>query len=193
MIEHGIFTSKADLWAHLFPRDQQIFVYRVSIMRWWITHVRTMHSYRGKVAGHSKGTGKVTALGELVPKQKEWIKRCFVPIDYLARHDWENGTDREIGRRGEKVGAELLSVGWLELPLIWSPREVSRQEQNLSMDYRATLMVEPSIEFKTETVKSDNLFVQTDEYGHDPHVTRKTLERRETLFSTDFSEPESAK
>jgi hypothetical protein len=183
MIEHGIFTSQAHLWAHLFPLERSIYVYRVSRMRWFINYIRTTHSYRGKVAGYSKGTGKATALGELVPRQKDWIKQYFVPISYLEDHKWENETDRENGRRGETVGAKLLSDGVLELPLIWTIRAASRAEQNLSIDYHAKLATEITIEFKTETVeKTDNLFVQTHEYDHDPHITRRSLERRETPF-----------
>jgi hypothetical protein len=182
MIEHGIFTSRADVWAHLFPLEQAVYVYRVSIMRWWINYIRTTHSYRGKIAGYSKGSGNATGLGELVPKQKVWIKKHFVPKTYLAGHNWENGTDRENGTRGQIVGKNLLSDGMIELPLVWISRAVSREEQNSAVDYRAKLAIEIAIEFKTETVKSENLFVQTDEYNHNPHITRRSFERKETAF-----------
>lgn len=186
MIEHGIFTSQADLWAHLFPLEQAIYVYRVSRMRWWINYIRTTNFHRGKISGHSKGSGNATGLGELVPKQKEWIKKHFVPADYLADHDWENGTDRENGVHGQIVGKNLLSDGVLELPLVWIPREVSRSEQNSSIDYRAKLATEVAIEFKTEVLKSENLFVQTDEHNHDPHITRRSLDRKATQFPADL-------
>jgi hypothetical protein len=182
MIEHGIFTSKADFWAHLFPLEQSIYVYRVSRMRWWINHIRTTHFHRGKVAGYSKGSGNATGLGELVPKQKDWIKKHFVPTSYLADHDWENCTDRENGVRGQIVGKNLLSDGIFELPVIWTPHVVSREEQNAAIDYRAKLAIDIAIEFKTEILKSENLFVQTDEYGHDPHITRRSLDRKTTPF-----------
>jgi hypothetical protein len=185
MIEHGIFTSQADVWAHLFPFEESIYVYRVSRMRWWINYMRTTNSYKGKVAGYSKN-GKATGLGELVPRQKDWIKNYFVPKSYFADHDWKNGTDRNIGDWGEIIGGNLLADGVLELPLLWIPRAVSRAEQNSSIDYRATLATEIAIEFKTETVKSDNLYVQTDEYNHDPHITRGTFERKETPFIRDL-------
>lgn len=187
MVEHGIFTSHADFWAHLFPLERQIYVYRVSIMRWWINYTKTTHSYRGKVGGYSKGSsGEPTGYGELVQRDKSWIKKYFVPQSYLDGHNWENGTDRENGVRGQIVGRNLLSDGFLELPQIWIPATVSRFEQNVSIDYRAKLTIDIAIEFKTEIKKTGNLYVQTNEHGHDPHIRRTSLDRNETQFPTDF-------
>ena len=84
MIEHGIFTSQADVWAHLFPFEESIYVYRVSRMRWWINYMRTTNSYKGKVAGYSKN-GKATGLQRASPKTKGLDQKLFCPEKLFRR------------------------------------------------------------------------------------------------------------
>lgn len=152
MIKHGITTTKADYWAHVHPYDGIVYCYKVVDCVDYIKKYSPHFCY-----GHSKGSGKVTGEGYLIPKSVDFIKRIAIPDEYLNK-DFANMTDRQIG------------VHWLrdELVPIMFPtlKELkSKKDQNECKDYVSEHG--KTIEFKTEKKRSPNLFVQTAELNHE--------------------------
>jgi hypothetical protein len=167
MTEHGIMTTKADYWVHLFPLMRRVFWYRVALMREYLRITGLVEHI-----GHSKD-GSPTGSGYLVPQSATPVRASEVPIDYFAGFVWVGATDREIGFRGEFIVGVLLEHGVVKLPLQRATRLDDSSSQFASTDYQTSFMTPALIEVKTELKESTkNLFVQTRERGHKVHQIR---------------------
>src|SRR5262245_35693529 len=178
MTWHGIHTTKASVWFHLFPLDSKLFWYGVADMLEYIALTKPQQKI-----GRSKN-GAATGEGYLVSKSAFIVSRADVPRAFLDWHDWTNGTDRENGRRGQLV-VNVLLRRHLSFPTWRSERIETNAAQNGGYDGFARPISEFKWEAKTECVQSDFLFVQTSESGHQPNLTRNGETRESELAPFD--------
>lgn len=162
--EHGITTTKADFWAHVFPEELRVYCYSVVDMQNFIARSKPQ-----LVAGHSL-EGEVTAAGYLVAKTWPFIRKSDFPEEYRAAFAWERATQRERGYWGEELFEWLVNTGKFRPPTVWHARRLeTRAEQYAQCDYRLALKQAPVFEIKTEGADyahGANLFVQAGEDIH---------------------------
>lgn len=166
MFEHGITTSDAYFWLHLHPFDCCIWYYKREVCLRWIKDEAPQ-----LVGGKSKSPdAPVTGAGYLLPKRMPWIG--FIEIDSRFFLPWrdQDMTDREWGKRGQKIFEELLHYEILQLPLKHDLTIASTKEDQLRRDY-TICSAAADYELKTERRQTPNLFVQRDELNHQPHHT----------------------
>lgn len=168
MIEYGITTTQAQWWGHLHPLEPAFYYYRVADCLDFIAHVGRQLPF---LDGHSKN-GDATGRGYLIRKSCAFVTRRRLHPARVNWIDWTNLTDRQSGYRyGEPIAQLLISLGILG----YEPDELhvinSRRDQFRSCDCMVVHNGEAvRWEFKTECVRSQNLFVQCAEGWHDPNV-----------------------
>jgi len=165
MIKHGISTTKAHYWVHLFPLSYKVFWYPVVLCRNYIS----LHNLPQQI-GRSKD-GTPTGAGFLVPQSAYFVSGASVTREYLNDVDWRELTDREAGLRGQDVVLALIEHRHIAFPpFILAPLN-SRDDQYSGVDCELRWRVKPKIEIKTERATTQNLFVQHQEGGHRVHLT----------------------
>jgi hypothetical protein len=177
MIEHGITTTKADFWIHLFPLEARAHWYEVQEMRDHIERTNIPISI-----GHS-ADGTKTGSGYLIPRHLSFVARAEIDPDrFLDHFDWVNATDRESGFEGERVICRLLEHRIVRLPFCRAHLLLTEIAQLQGVD--GDLEWEPrwTWDAKTERPRKEawgrNLFVQHSEGGHRYHQIRGTGEER---------------
>jgi hypothetical protein len=167
MIERGIWTTKADIWAHLHPHDAAIYWYAVKHMREHL-NINPVVAIPGK----SKD-GSVTGSGYLVPKDSPFIRHDKIPSNIISAFDWDSGTDRQTGMLwGEKVVDWVITLG-IWRPPVWITRRCNKKSEQFEMgDLSLEFVHMPFIEVKTELVKSPDLFIQNKELYHNVHLKK---------------------
>jgi hypothetical protein len=175
MIEHGITTSKAHYWVHLFPLLERVFWYRVTQCRAYVTLTKPA-IYIGK----SKD-GTPTGAGFLIPQAAYFVSAATIPKSYLSHINWPALTDREKGLLGQEIVLVLIEHGVIRFPFGMVTARTERSQQNDGIDCELKWRVSPKIEIKTELVTTSNLFVQNMEGGHRTNLTGHG-ERRDSDF-----------
>lgn len=164
MTEHGIFTSIADYWIHLFPLDGWVFWYSAARMREFI-RLEDLPLTDGRSLN-----GSITASGYLVAKASPYRLIESAPVSDYFKNDcfeWEERTQRECGRRAQLVVELMLTHGTIKLPSYRIDREDSLAEQIKGYDGHVRYFADAKYETKCECLKnSPNLFVQRGENGH---------------------------
>ena len=138
-------------------------------MREWLSDesvLNDMARYLARLADAGAKTGR----GWLVPKGAGPIYEKDVPEKYVLGVNWEGLTDRELGLvYGEPAVLQLLNDRIIfpeeARPFYFLKRKT---DQYCGRDVSNGMLV---LEIKVERVISDNLFVQTHEFGHDVHST----------------------
>jgi hypothetical protein len=188
MKEHGITTTKAAYWAHLFPNLEMVFWYRVDHCREYVR----LNKIPVTLARSKDGTP--TGAGYLIRQDTYFISSAKVPSRYIDHvNDWSKLTDRELGLRGEAVLGALIEHRIIFFPLVRADSARDEASQYNSVDLMARYM--PSlpdfkIELKTECLESGNLFVQIKERGHRTNLARdedEIIERASNMPA--FREP----
>lgn len=175
MIEHGITTSKAHYWVHLFPLLERVFWYRVTHCKAYITLCKPpIHVGRSK-------DGTPTGAGFLIPQSAYFVSFATIPDWYLNHIDWSALTDREKGLHGQEIVLTLIEHGLIKFPFGMVIARTERRSQNDGVDCEVKWRVSPKIEIKTELVTTSNLFVQNMEGGHRTNLTTEG-ERRDSDF-----------
>ncbi|MCO5144581.1 MAG: hypothetical protein M9895_00230 [Aquamicrobium sp.] len=166
LVEHGIHTTKADYWIHLFPLEEpcRVYWYRVELMREFLRISKTPVTL-----GKSKD-GTPTGARYLVRRDEFFVNSEVVPAWVVEGQFRSDMTDRELGFRGELVILSLLERRIVSVPVLFVTGLRSREDQFDSKDFQGTYFRDVSFETKTERVKSENLFVQSREGGHRVHL-----------------------
>jgi hypothetical protein len=175
VIEHGITTTKAHYWVHVFPRLRRVFWYRVAHCRVYIEQRKLVETI-----GCSKD-GAATGGGYLIPQDAYFVRSELIPPSYLDHTDWVALTDREAGLLGQEIGLVLIEHRVVAFPAAFVTALQSRKAQYDGIDCQICWMQKHTVEIKTERVTTDNLFVQRWESGHRVHLT-KAGELRVTQF-----------
>lgn len=170
MIERGIHTTKADWWAHIFPNEGIMYCYSVRHMIDWIADAKPVSRI-----GKSKD-GSETGKGYLVKKSAPFILQFRIPEEMLRHFTWDDATDREKGLIfGEKIADWMFATSKARLPF-FSVSRLKRKSEQLNLGDFGIQFSMPTVlvvEVKTESVRSENLYVQTHEQGHRVHQTLK--------------------
>lgn len=164
MFERGIFTSKADIWVHLFPKEYKAYWY-------WVRHMRE-YLKESKIAGAIGRSKDGTATGNGIPVSKTlpFIQCLQVPRQMIEYFKWQEMTDRQSGIQGEQVIDWFFSHGGLRFGG-WKIRRMDTQKEQMEFgDFEMEFFPRPKIEVKTEMVESGNVYVQTHEYKHNPTI-----------------------
>jgi hypothetical protein len=184
MREHGIFTTKAEYIIHLHPVDARaqhgiVYWYRVAAMRAHIELTKPSVIY-----GFSKDPAKtMSGAGYLIAKDAFFIRSAALDRRYCAGFDWsEATTDRERGMRGEQIVAALLDHGVIQLHRQVSTCARTIADQFDGIDGWIYWYKKIRFEAKTETVQSNNLFVQAQEGNHRPQYAQGGIERLTNLL-----------
>jgi hypothetical protein len=126
--------------------------------------------------GKSKGEERrITGNGYLVPKKEPFICKVHVDDDIIDAFPWDEGTDRETGL---KWGERALEYCFVRRVLVLPFSSVSpikhKNTQNSSADFQLQMRISFCfsllVELKTENYRSEYLYVQTEEGGHQVHV-----------------------
>lgn len=166
MIEHGITTTKAHYWVHVFPRLRRVFWYRVAHCRAYIVQRKLVETI-----GHSKDDA-ATGSGYLIPQDAYFVRSELIPPSYLDHADWMALTDREAGLLGQEIGLVLIEHRVVALPSVIPITLESRKAQiDDATDCEVRWLQKYTVEIKTENVTYKNLFVQRREGGHRVHLT----------------------
>lgn len=182
MTEHGITTTKAHYWVHLFPLLKRVFWYRVSHCLAYIAHCKIPETL-----GHSKN-GAATGGGYLIPQCAYFVSSALLPDRYLDPvSDWFDLTDRESGLRGQELALVLIEHRIITFPPVYVTALSTRQAQCEGTDFQGKWTQKLTGEIKTEMKTSANLFVQKWESGHRVHLTGNGKERV-THFPSLFQE-----
>lgn len=176
MIAHGIMTSAADYWVHLFPLARLAFWYRCEHCRDYIRVHRLVETI-----GRSKD-GTATGAGYLIPKNAYFLSRAEVPSQYVDHVNWRALTDREAGFMGEHILGVLIEHRIVSFPALRASVVRDAASQNSSLDLTTKYFGQLGIELKTERAETANLFVQSRERGHKVHqvITNGAVEQRIT-------------
>ena len=170
MTEHGIFTSVAHYWIHLFPLDGFVFWYSAARMREFILLERI------PLIDAESLDGSITGRGYLVPKASPYRLIESAPVsDYFKndRFTWQEKTQRECGRRAQLIVELMLTHGTVKFPSYRIDREDNVAEQMKGYDGHIRYFADSKYETKYESYKnSPNLFVQRGENGHKPTLGR---------------------
>jgi hypothetical protein len=118
--------------------------------------------------GHSKD-GTPTGAGYLVPRKAYFVLYAKVPDYYLSHAQWETMTDREVGFLGEAIIDVLIEHRIVDFKAGRATMVRSQAAQHSAVDLEMRWLEPFLIEGKTERVKSDNLFIQSQEGGHRVH------------------------
>jgi hypothetical protein len=164
MTEHGIFTSEAYIWIHLFPLEKWVYWYPAACMREFIL-IEKIPTTNGLSLDQSP-----TGVGYLIPKLSPYrLVSGACVSDYFKddQFDWAETTQREAGRRGQLVVELMLTHGAIKIPNYRVERENSLAEQIKGYDGHIHYFADIKYETKCERYKdSPNLFVQRGENGH---------------------------
>jgi hypothetical protein len=181
MKQHGIHTTKAEYWIHLHPLDPPsgaVYWYRVTAMRWFIELTKP-----AVTIGFSKDPANTpTGAGLLVNKSEFFINSVALSARYCRGFDWAGATDRQRGLRGEQIAAALIDHGIIQLYRQITTSARTQEEQCDSVDGSVTWLKKTRFEVKTETYRSDNLFVQTHEGFHKPNFTVGGIEKLSSML-----------
>jgi hypothetical protein len=182
MTEHGITTTKADYWLHLFPLLRRVFWYRVEHCRAYIAQRKPVETI-----GRSKD-GTPTGGGYLIPQDTYFVRSETIPPSYIEHADWPSLTDSEAGLIGQEIGFVLIEHRVVIFPAAYVTALNSRQAQLAATDCQVSWMPKRiTVEIKTERLTTRNLFVQRSERGHRVHLT-KSGELRVTTSPSLFGE-----
>lgn len=164
MVEYGIRTSEAFIWAHVCPLDASIYWYQRTHMlevlpRCTIVEIRS-------------------ARGHLVPLKEHrisWIKPavgfihdCELGYEFFKQWEWTRATDdRQVGEFAEECFALAVKKKRLTLPVNASRVEVlDEQFKGKDFECRAKYAVEVKADIPGGLWGTGNLFVQTAELAH---------------------------
>jgi hypothetical protein len=173
MIEHGIWTTKADYWLHLFPLENVAFLYRPRDCREFIEEKKLP-----VIFGRSKDPERsVTGAGYLIRCDTFFIRPFSIPSSYLTHVDWEELTDRECGVEGQRIAEILMALGIILVPFRTVEPTNSKTDQLASKDVRLVWREISTIEIKSERPRTRNLFVQRGERDHRVHIAPDGSER----------------
>jgi len=181
MIEHGITTTKAHYWLHVFPLLRRVFWYRVVHCRAYIEQRKLVETI-----GRSKD-GTATGGGYLIPQDAYFVRSETIPPSYIDHADWPSLTDRQAGLLGQEIGLVLIEHRVVAFPAAFVVALETRKAQYEATDCQVRWMQKQTIEIKTERVTTSNLFVQRWEGGHRVHLTRSG-ELHVTQFPSLFVE-----
>jgi len=169
VIEYGITTSKAHVWAHLCPLDGCFYWYKRSRM------VFVCEKYERKTIP--------TAMGHIVPVVKNlranngFIWYFGFPYEWLDSYDISSAdSDRTAGTETERLFEFCVKAGLFLVPLAVDRKYLELREQFDGKDYRCSfgngfLDVEIKLDARGGRWGTGNLFVQTHELNHD-HARR---------------------
>ena len=168
MVEHGIMSTQADYWVHLFPYSYEVFWYRVHHCRSYIER-KNPPMLPGKSAD-----GTATGNGYLIPNNAYFVRNAEVPPQYLAHTDWRSLTDREFGFLGEEITDVLVEHNVIKFPASRPLPLRTIAEQFSARDLQIQWLHPLTAEVKTERHSgTGNLYVQTHEGGHRVHQLRE--------------------
>jgi hypothetical protein len=177
MTTHGIMTTGADYWIHLFPLDCEVFWYRADDCRRYIEHQKMPLTI-----GNSKN-GTATGAGYLISKTAKFVLSAEIDRAYIDDFEWakSRATDRQAGLQGQIVVRRLIEDRVVRLPTITTQSLDARADQLASIDFKLRWFPPWCVEVKTERVMvSANLFIQAAERGHNPtllHDGKNAIER----------------
>ncbi len=167
MREHGIMTTGAEYWVHLFPLSYEVYWYRVEHCRQFIERKKVPIKL-GKSAD-----GAATGNGYLIPKTAYFVQRNDVPAQYVDHDNWRDMTDRQFGFMGEAIVGVLLEHRVVKFPPSYASLLRTKEAQFSASDFSVRWMQPFTFEAKTERhSESPNLYVQTHEGGHRVHQLR---------------------
>ena len=181
MIEHGITTTRAEYWMHLFPLLYRVFWYRADQCRAYIKF------YKPPLKIGNSNDGTATGHGYLIPQSAYFVQSEIVPRSYLDHVEWRTLTDREAGLRGQEIGLTLIEHRVISFPPFLIRRRDDAESQRAAIDCELCWRVNVGIEIKTECVEFSNLFVQHREGMHRVHLTPNRT-TRVTLFDSGFDQ-----
>jgi len=187
VIEHGIFTSKADYWVHLFPLKGRVFWYRVEHCQYYI---RT-HKIE-PINGASKD-GEITGRGFLIPQRVSFVAHASVPNDLLHEINWRGLTDRQCGYHAELIVSIMVERGYIKFPILRCFYQPDRQSQFDGIDFIGRYYAEFALDVKCERKTTDNIFVQSQEEGHRVHLVSESGKVREDISPAPWDEMWDAK
>lgn len=168
MVEHGIHTTKADYWVHLFPLAERVYWYRVDHMREFIRLTKP-----AVIIGKSKDQNRTpTGQGYLISQNEHLVSYAGIPSNYLAPFRWRDMTDRECGFAGEYLVDVLVEHRIVSVPIFRLRSLRSKADQYEAKDFKGEYFGSVFFETKTERVESENLFVQSREGGHRVHFSQ---------------------
>jgi hypothetical protein len=167
MREHGITTTAADYWVHLFPYSYEVYWYRVEHCLEYIDR-KNAPIRLGKSAD-----GVATGNGYLIPKGAYFVRCQSVPARYIDHENWHDATDRQFGFMGEAVVSVLVEHAIIKFPAARPFALRSKKAQFEASDAEVKWLHPLRFETKTERLSDTaNLYVQTHEGGHRVHQLR---------------------
>ena len=167
MREHGIMTTVAEYWVHLFPLSYEVYWYRVEHCKQFIER-KNVPIKLGKSAD-----GTATGNGYLIPKTSYFVKREDVPAQYMDHCNWRDMTDRQFGFMGEAIIGVLVEYRIIKFPPSVASLLRTKEAQFSASDFGVKWTQPFTFEAKTERrSETPNLFVQTHEGGHRVHLLR---------------------
>lgn len=164
MIEYGITTSKAHVWAHVCPLDADIYFYSRKKMLALMTNYPQVEIVSAK--GH---------LVKILPNEKQKggiIDVIDVPWQWWREVDIEGApNDEEAGKRAEQIFHKCVDSGLFSIPCR-ANFYTELQDQFTGRDFSVVpLMPQVDVEVKLDApgglYGTGNLFVQTHEYKHE--------------------------
>jgi hypothetical protein len=181
MKSHGIFTTKAEYLIHLHPIDPPhgvVYWYRVAAM---LAHIELTKP--PVIYGLSKDPAKtLSGTGYLIRKDTFFIRSAQLDRRYCDGFDWTAATDREKGMRGEQIILALLDHGVITMHRQVSIAARTYEEQYSGIDGSVCWFKKMKFEAKTETIQSNNLFVQIHEANHRPNYLSGGFEKITNLL-----------
>ena len=153
MRKHGISTTKAEIWVHLFVLKCCLYSYRVEDC---LTYIRTNNSL---LIGGRSPDGAVTGLGYLIKQGASFVRLCRLSPAYFAGYQFQAMSARDLHLAGQSILARVYRHQHRDLRFVETKAAQFDEGYDALVDGRRT-------EFKTEKYLTDNLFVQEAEGGH---------------------------
>jgi len=171
MVEYGITTSKAFLWAHVCPLDASIYWYKREDMLTVITNSTSIEI--------------PTARGHLVSiHANRFPKGCIhdadLGYDFFDRWSWETAvSDDEVGAFAEECFSVAVQQRRMMLPVgLKRYEKIEEQREGKDFQCRANYDVEIKADIRGGIWGTGNLFVQTHELHHQHQERNAHLEVR---------------
>lgn len=163
MVEYGITTSKAFLWAHVCPLDASIYWYRREEM---LALIERSPSVEIKSA-----RGRLVAIhGNVFPAGN--IHDSDLGYDFFDRWPWDSAkSDKDVGAFAEQCFSVAVRERRLTLPVhLDRYNSVGEQYQGKDFRCRTNYDVEIKADIPGGVWGTGNLFVQTHELHHQHHT-----------------------
>jgi hypothetical protein len=159
MVEYGITTSKAFIWAHICPLDASIYWYRREEM------LAVLDKYTAVEIKSARGH-LVKLHGNVFPKG--FVHDAELGYEFFKRWKWNDAdSDIEVGAWAEECFAVAVRERRLTLPVRLTRYEAVEDQRN-GVDFKceAKYDVETKADVPGGVWGTGNLFVQTHELHH---------------------------